>query len=159
MDVGGDGGLLHLAVAGGDAAVADVVLNGVVEEHRVLRDHADVRSQRRLLHLGEGKGRKRRPLYCTHRFTSCDAAVHTPAPSICPGRRWWCSLPERHRSGRWVERWCSCQSLTVPPAGGDKLSLVFFHVTVLILTKKDTKNIQWHFFFLKWLVQIKVFKC
>lgn len=57
VDVGGDGGLLHLAVAGGDAAVADVVLDGVVEEHRVLRDHADVRSQGRLLHLGEGKGR------------------------------------------------------------------------------------------------------
>lgn len=58
VDVGGDGGLLHLAIAGGDAAVADVVLDGVVEEHRVLRDHADVRSQGRLLHLGEGKGRK-----------------------------------------------------------------------------------------------------
>lgn len=56
VDVGGDGGLLHFAVAGGDAAVANVVLDGVVEEHRVLRDHADVRSQGRLLHLGEGEG-------------------------------------------------------------------------------------------------------
>lgn len=51
MDVGSDGGLLHLLVVGGDAAVADVVLDGVIEEHRVLGDHADVGSKRRLLYL------------------------------------------------------------------------------------------------------------
>lgn len=51
MDVGSDGGLLHLLVVGRDAAVADVVLDGVIEEHRVLGDHADVGSKRRLLHL------------------------------------------------------------------------------------------------------------
>lgn len=51
VDVGSDGGLLHLLVVGGDAAVADVVLDGVIEEHRVLGDHADVGSKRRLLHL------------------------------------------------------------------------------------------------------------
>lgn len=56
MDVGSDGGLLHLLVVGGDAAVADVVLDGVVEEHRVLGDHADVGSKRRLLYLwGDGE--------------------------------------------------------------------------------------------------------
>lgn len=71
MDVGGDGGLLNLAVAGGDAAVADVVLDGVVEEHRVLWDHADVRSQRRLLHLGEGKGGRVSPPVSPPVMLSC----------------------------------------------------------------------------------------
>lgn len=51
MDVGSDGGLLHLLVVGGDAAVADVVLDGIIKEHRVLGDHTDVGSKRRLLYL------------------------------------------------------------------------------------------------------------
>lgn len=92
VDVGGDGGLLHLAVARGDTAVANVVLDGVVKEHRVLRDHADVLSQGRLLHLGEGEGRQgggEKVLYnCTHLITLCDTIVRTTTPSICPGRRW-----------------------------------------------------------------------
>lgn len=51
MDVGGGGGQLHLLVGGGDAAVADVVADGVVEEDGVLRHHADVAPDRRLTHL------------------------------------------------------------------------------------------------------------
>lgn len=51
MDVGGGGGQLHLLVGGGDAAVADVVADGVVEEDGVLRHHADVGPDRRLTHL------------------------------------------------------------------------------------------------------------
>lgn len=42
MDVGGSGGSLHLLTGGGDAAVANVVANGVVEEDGVLWYHADV---------------------------------------------------------------------------------------------------------------------
>lgn len=38
-------------VACGDAAVADVVPDGIVEKHRVLGDHADVCAQRSLRHL------------------------------------------------------------------------------------------------------------
>lgn len=45
VDVGGEGGLLHLPVGGGDASVADVVLDGVVEQHGVLGNHADVRPE------------------------------------------------------------------------------------------------------------------
>lgn len=56
--VGRQRGLLHLLVAGADAPVADVVLDGVVEKDGVLRNHADVGSQRRLLHL---RGRRREP--------------------------------------------------------------------------------------------------
>lgn len=51
VDVGGGGGQLHLLVGGGDAAVADVVADGVVEEDGVLRHHADVGPDRRLTHL------------------------------------------------------------------------------------------------------------
>lgn len=43
--------LLHLLVAGRDAAVADVVLDGVVEKHGILGNHADMSSQGYLLHL------------------------------------------------------------------------------------------------------------
>lgn len=43
--------LLHLLVAGRDAAVANVVLDGVVEKHGILGNHADMSSQRYLLHL------------------------------------------------------------------------------------------------------------
>ena len=38
--------LLHLGIAGVPAAVADVVADGVVEQHGVLRHHADRRAQR-----------------------------------------------------------------------------------------------------------------
>ena len=40
--------LLHLGIGGVPAAVADVVADGVVEQHGVLRHHADRRAQRRL---------------------------------------------------------------------------------------------------------------
>lgn len=39
----------------------------------------------------------------------------THLPSIYPGRRCKCSLPERRRNGRWVEWWCSSQSRKVQP--------------------------------------------
>lgn len=56
VDVGSPGCLLHLLVGGQDAPVADVVGDGVVEEHRVLGHHPDVSAQRRLLHLGRLRG-------------------------------------------------------------------------------------------------------
>lgn len=51
MYVSSQSGLLHLLVTSGDAAVADVIPDGVVEEHGVLGNHADMSSQRSLLHL------------------------------------------------------------------------------------------------------------
>lgn len=51
MDISSYSSLLHLLVTSGDAAVADVVLDGVVEKHRILGDHADMGSQGCLLHL------------------------------------------------------------------------------------------------------------
>lgn len=45
--------LLHLPVSSRDAAVADVISNGVIEEHSILGNHTDVRSQRPLLHLSK----------------------------------------------------------------------------------------------------------
>ncbi len=44
-DLGDLGRRFHLGFAGGRAAVADVVGDGVVEQHGVLRNHADHRSQ------------------------------------------------------------------------------------------------------------------
>jgi hypothetical protein len=46
VDLGEPGGLLDLLVAGIGAAVADVVADRVVEQHGVLRHHADRRAQR-----------------------------------------------------------------------------------------------------------------
>lgn len=43
--------LLHLLVTSRDAAVADVIPDGVVEKHGILGNHADMSSQRCLLHL------------------------------------------------------------------------------------------------------------
>lgn len=51
MDISSYSRLFHLLVTGGDAAIANVVLDGVVKKHRILGNHADVASQRRLLHL------------------------------------------------------------------------------------------------------------
>lgn len=51
VNVCGDSRLLHFVVAGGDASVADVVADVVVEEDRVLGHHANVGTQRHLLHL------------------------------------------------------------------------------------------------------------
>lgn len=42
MDVGHSGGQFHFLAGGGDAAVTDVVADGVVEEDGVLWYHADV---------------------------------------------------------------------------------------------------------------------
>src|SRR5215471_6165093 len=41
VDLRQPGGFLHLVVGCGHAAIADVVLDGVVEEHRILRHDAD----------------------------------------------------------------------------------------------------------------------
>ena len=60
VDVSSLGCLLHLLVSGQDPSVADVVGDGVVEEHRVLGHHADVGTQRRLLHLGR-RGMRAQP--------------------------------------------------------------------------------------------------
>ncbi len=46
-------GLLDLGLARFAAPVGDVVADGVVEQHRVLRDDADGRAQARLLDLGD----------------------------------------------------------------------------------------------------------
>ena len=46
-------GLLDLGVARLPAAVADVVADGVVEQHGVLRDHADRGAQRLLRHVAD----------------------------------------------------------------------------------------------------------
>ena len=56
MDVSGEGRVLHFLFAGGYAPVAYVVADGVVEENRVLRNHADVGVKRRLSHLDRGRG-------------------------------------------------------------------------------------------------------
>lgn len=53
MDVSADGRRLHLLVTGWNAPVANVFPDGVVEQHRILRYHPDVSTQRRLLHLHE----------------------------------------------------------------------------------------------------------
>lgn len=60
MDVSSPGCLLYLLVSGQDPSIADIVGDGVVEEHRVLGHHPNVSTQRSLLHLGgrgEGSGR------------------------------------------------------------------------------------------------------
>src|SRR5690606_8196581 len=44
-NLGHAGGLFNLFAAGAGAAIFDVVANSVVEQHRVLRDHADGRAQ------------------------------------------------------------------------------------------------------------------
>lgn len=59
MDVSSPGCLLYLLVSGQDPSIADIVGDGVVEEHRVLGHHPNVSTQRSLLHLrgrGEGSG-------------------------------------------------------------------------------------------------------
>lgn len=55
VDVSSPGCLLHLLVSGQDPAIADIVGNGVVEEHRVLGHHPNVSTQGSLLHLGSGE--------------------------------------------------------------------------------------------------------
>ncbi|KAG1303211.1 hypothetical protein G6F62_015829 [Rhizopus arrhizus] len=45
MDVRQPCGSLDVGVGGAGPAVADVVVDGVVEQHRVLRHHADRRPQ------------------------------------------------------------------------------------------------------------------
>lgn len=62
MDVCGHGGPLQLLPARRDAAVKDVVADGVVEKDRILRNHADVRPEGRLAHLGVGGGVKKTKL-------------------------------------------------------------------------------------------------
>ena len=42
----GAGRSLHLFLRNGRLAVSDVIAQGVVEQHRLLRDHADLRTQR-----------------------------------------------------------------------------------------------------------------
>ncbi len=51
MNISSYGSLLHLLVSGADAAIPNVLLDGVVEKHSILGNHADVSSQRFLLHL------------------------------------------------------------------------------------------------------------
>lgn len=51
MDISGYCSLLHLLVTSRDAAVANVIPNGVVEKNSVLGNDTDVTSQRCLLHL------------------------------------------------------------------------------------------------------------
>lgn len=60
MDVSSPSCLLYLLVSGQDPSIADIVGDGVVEEHCVLGHHPNVSTQRSLLHLGgrgEGSGR------------------------------------------------------------------------------------------------------
>lgn len=52
MDACSLSGSLHLIIASCDAAIADVVSNGVIEEDSVLGHDSNVRSERDLSHLG-----------------------------------------------------------------------------------------------------------
>jgi len=51
VDLGQPRRLSHLAVARLGPAIADVVLDRIVEQHGVLRDHADGRAERGLRHV------------------------------------------------------------------------------------------------------------
>lgn len=51
MDVSGDRSLLHLLVSSSNSTVTDVVPDFVIKQDGVLRDNANVRAQRGLLHL------------------------------------------------------------------------------------------------------------
>lgn len=75
MDVCGHGGPLQLLPARRDAAVKDVVADGVVEKDRILRNHADVRPEGRLAHLGVGGGGLKRQNY-KHTVSCCFSHFH-----------------------------------------------------------------------------------
>lgn len=51
MDISSYSSLLHLLVISSGATVANVIPDGVVEQHGILGNHADMRSQRCLFHL------------------------------------------------------------------------------------------------------------
>lgn len=51
MDISSECSLLHLLVISSGATVANVLPDGVVEQHGILGNHADMRSQRCLFHL------------------------------------------------------------------------------------------------------------
>lgn len=51
MDISSYGSFLHLLVASRDAAVANIIPDGVIKKNSILGNHADVSSQRCLLHL------------------------------------------------------------------------------------------------------------
>lgn len=51
MDISSECSLLHLLVISSGATVANVIPDGVVEQHGILGNHADMRSQRCLFHL------------------------------------------------------------------------------------------------------------
>ena len=91
--------LLDLGVGRLPAAVADVVADGVVEQHGVLRDHAD--------------GRR---------------AATSASRRGCPGRRSGCGRRSRRRSGTAAARSSTCRRPTgrrwrsVLPAGTSKLT-------------------------------------
>ena len=53
VDLGEVGCRADVVVRGFPAPVLDIVADGVVEQHRVLRNHADRRPQARLRHLGD----------------------------------------------------------------------------------------------------------
>lgn len=100
VDVGGAGCLLHLLVGGQDPAVADVVGDGVVEEHRVLGHHPDVGAQRRLLHLGRLWGGREGLVQTLFPVPRRPLPTLQSSPGRCPARRCGCSRPARRRSGR-----------------------------------------------------------
>lgn len=45
MDVCSYGRLLHLLISGGNAPVANIIANVIIEQHSILRDHADMSAQ------------------------------------------------------------------------------------------------------------------
>lgn len=51
MDISSECSLLHLLVISSGATVANVISDGVVEQHGILGNHADMSSQRCLFHL------------------------------------------------------------------------------------------------------------
>lgn len=51
MDISSECSLLHLLVTSSGATVANVLPDGVVEQHGILGNHADMSSQRCLFHL------------------------------------------------------------------------------------------------------------
>lgn len=51
MDISSECSLLHLLVISSGATVANVLPDGVVEQHGILGNHADMSSQRCLFHL------------------------------------------------------------------------------------------------------------
>lgn len=51
MDISSECSLLHLLVISSGATVANVIPDGVVEQHGILGNHADMSSQRCLFHL------------------------------------------------------------------------------------------------------------